>query len=145
MISREAIKIRFRKILSVDEPPHRISLAFAIGIFIAFSPTIGLHTVSAVAAAWLFELNLAVMMAGTLVNNPWTFVFVYGGSICFGNFIWRNGTSCLPEGLGKEELWDYLKAMPVPFFTGTIILGIIAALLSYFIMCRVLVVYKNRK
>lgn len=145
MISREAIKIKFRKILSVDEPPHRISLAFAIGIFIAFSPTIGFHTVSAVAVAWLFELNLAVIIVGTLLNNPWTFVFVYGGSICFGNFVLGNGTSCWPESFGKEELWDYLKTMPVPFFTGTIILGIIAALLSYFVMYRVLAIYKSRK
>ena len=76
MISREAIKTKFHQILSIDGPPHGISLAFAVGIFIAFSPTIGLHTISAVAAAWFFKLNLAVIIAGTLVNNPWTIVFV---------------------------------------------------------------------
>tara|TARA_Y100000031_G_C7883968_1_gene232071 strand:+ start:33 stop:470 length:438 start_codon:yes stop_codon:yes gene_type:complete len=143
MISREAIKTGFQQILSIDEPPHRISLAFAVGIFIAFSPTFGLHTVSAVAAAWLFKLNLTVIIAGTLVNNPWTIVFVYGSSICFGSFVLQNGTSCLLEGVGKDELLTYLKAMPMPFLTGTIILGIIVAIISYFVLYQVLVRYRG--
>lgn len=145
MISREAIKTRFKKILSTNESPHRISLAFAIGIFIAFSPTIGLHTVSAIAAAWLFELNLPVVMVGTLVNNPWTFLLVYGVSICFGGFILNDSASCLPAGLGKEELLIYLKYVPLPFVTGTIVLGIIAAIISYFSLYQVLVIYKKGK
>ena len=143
MISREAIKTKFHQILSIDEPPHGISLAFAVGIFIAFSPIIGLHTISAVAAAWLFKLNLAVIIAGTLVNNPWTIVFVYGSSICFGSFVLQDTTSCLLKGVGKDELLSYLKAVPMPFLTGTIILGIIAALISYFVLYQVLVSYRG--
>ena len=145
MIFVDVIKTRFRKILSIDEPPHRTSLAFAIGIFIAFSPTIGLHTISAVATAWLFGLNLPVIMAGTLVNNPWTIIFVYGTSTCFGSFILRNGSSCLPDGTGKEELLDFMMAMPVPFITGTIILGIVSALISYFFLYQVLTVSRSQR
>ncbi len=145
MISREAIKIRFHKILSIDESPHRISLAFAIGTFIAFSPTIGLHTVSGIAAARVFKLNLPVTILGTLVSNPWTMVFVYGTSICFGNFLLQNGFACIPESLGTDELLTYLMTMPAPPFTGTIILGIITALLGYFVMYQVLVRYKKNK
>ena len=142
MISREAIKTKFHQILSIDEPPHGISLAFAVGIFIAFSPIIGLHTISAVAAAWLFKLNLAVIITGTLVNNPWTIVFVYGSSICFGSFVLQDATSCLLKGVGKDELLTFLKAVPMPFLTGTIILGIIAALIRYFVLYQVLVRYR---
>ncbi len=145
MIFREAIKTRFRQLVSIDEPPHQISLAFAIGVFIAFSPTFGLHTISALTAAWLFKMNLAVIIAGTLVNNPWTIVFVYGSSICFGSFILQNGTSCLIGGMGKDELISYSKTMLMPYLSGTIVLGIIAALISYFLLYRVLVIYKGNK
>ena len=145
MIFNEAIKTRFHQFVSIDEPPHRISLAFAIGVFIAFSPTIGLHTISAVAAAWLFKMNRAAIIAGSLVSNPWTIVFVYGSSICFGSFILQNGTTCLIESIGKDELIAYSKTMMMPFLSGTIVLGIIAALISYFILYRALVVYKGNK
>lgn len=143
MIFREAIKTRFSHFLSLNDPPRRIALAFAAGIFIAFSPTMGLHTISAVAAAWFFELNLAVIIVGTLFNNPLTMLFVYGASICFGSFILQSGSSCILESLGKDELLAYLKTMPMPFLTGTIILGIIAALISYFVMYQILVRYKR--
>ena len=145
MISRKAIKTSFLKILSIDEPPHRISLAFAIGTFLSFSPVIGLHTLSGIAAARLFKLNLSVTIAGTLISNPWTMVFVYGTSLCFGNFLLQNGLACIPESLEKGELLTYLMSMPGPLLIGTIILGIITALLSYFIMYEVLVRYKRNK
>lgn len=143
MISRESIKTRFKHITSLNEPPRRLSLAFAVGVFIAFSPTFGLHTLSAFAAAWLFELNVAVIIAGTLINNPWTFVFVYGSSICFGSFVLGITAACYPEGFEKEALIGYLKDIPLPFITGTIILGVIAALLSYFIFYAILIRVKS--
>ena len=145
MIFREAIKTRFRRVVSIDEPPHRISLAFAIGVFIAFSPAIGLHTISAVAAAWLFKMNRAVIIAGSLVSNPWTIVFVYGFSICFGSFILQNENSCFITSLGKNELMAYPKTMLMPYLTGTILLGIIVAFISYFLLYVILVMYKGKK
>ncbi|HJP19427.1 MAG TPA: hypothetical protein QF468_12340 [Nitrospinota bacterium] len=61
MISRKAIKIRFHKILSIDESPHPSSLAFAIGTFIPFSHTIALHAVSVIAATRSFKLSYFVV------------------------------------------------------------------------------------
>lgn len=104
MISCESLKNRFRQILSLEEPPHKISLAFAIGTFIGFSSTFGLHTISALAAARLLKINLAVMIAGTLVNIPWTVIFIYGTCICFGGFVLGNSESCYPHGLSNVEL-----------------------------------------
>ena len=143
MMSREPIKFKFERLLSINEPPHKVSLAFSMGIFIAFSPTIGFHTVSALAAARLFKLKSIIILAGSAINNPWTFIAVYGTSICFGNFILGNNSSCLPHGYGEEELLAYLKAMPIPFLTGTIVLGLISALISYIVLFQVLVSYKN--
>lgn len=139
MISYESLKNRFRQILSLEESPHKVSLAFAIGTFIGFSPTFGLHTISALAAARLLKLNLAVMIAGTLVNNPWTIVFIYGSSICFGSFVLGNSESCYPHGFSEVELLVFLKSVPFPFFTGTIILGSIVAFINYYVLARVLI------
>ncbi|MFX9081388.1 DUF2062 domain-containing protein, partial [Acinetobacter baumannii] len=36
-----------RRLLALDDPPERTALAFSIGVFIAFSPFLGLHTIMA--------------------------------------------------------------------------------------------------
>lgn len=145
MTSRGAIKNKFNQIIEINEPPHRISLAFASGIFISFSPIPGTQTISAVAVAWFFRLNIVVTITGTLFSNPLTLFFIYGSSLCFGTFILGNFASCYPHGLGKKELFAFVKSMPIPLFTGTIILGAIAATISYFVLYHVLRKYQKSK
>jgi uncharacterized protein (DUF2062 family) len=47
----------FRRLLSLDDPPERTALAFSIGVLIAFSPFLGLHTLMATAVAFWFRFN----------------------------------------------------------------------------------------
>jgi uncharacterized protein (DUF2062 family) len=60
----------FRRLLAIDDPPERTALAFSIGVFIAFSPFLGLHTIMATAIAFLFRFNKVAIYTGTFVNNP---------------------------------------------------------------------------
>jgi uncharacterized protein (DUF2062 family) len=55
----------------------------------------------------------------------------------------QNENSCFIESLGKNELMAYAKTMLIPYLTGTIVLGIIVALISYFLLYMVLVMYKK--
>src|SRR6185295_5462370 len=59
-------------VLHVEDTPHRIALAFAVGVFIAFFPIWGIHTAMALGVAFLFRLSRAATMVGAWVNNPWT-------------------------------------------------------------------------
>jgi uncharacterized protein (DUF2062 family) len=70
MVFRE----KFNTILKVKDTPHRIAIAFAMGVFIGISPFLGLHYVGAFFLAWLFSLNRLVAIVGVSVNNPWTIV-----------------------------------------------------------------------
>ena len=47
----------FRRLLAIDDPPERTALAFSIGIFIAFSPFLCLHTIMATVIAFAFFIN----------------------------------------------------------------------------------------
>src|SRR5918992_6067465 len=60
----------FRRLLAIDDPPERTALAFSIGVFIAFSPFLGLHTIMATALAFLFRFNKIAIYSGTFINNP---------------------------------------------------------------------------
>src|ERR1044071_4675472 len=60
----------FRRLLAIDDPPERTALAFSIGVFIAFSPFLGLHTILATLIAFVFRFNKIAIYAGTFLNNP---------------------------------------------------------------------------
>ncbi len=132
------LKDHFKKIILLDGSPHRASLSFAIGIFIAFAPHLGFHTLSAIGVAWLLKLNLPIMLMGAFVNNPWTLLPIYGFCLCFGNYLLGNGFNCLPPELSGGELIEFLKDSPLPFVVGTLVAGTVVAILSYFVVKRIL-------
>ncbi|MGC2424002.1 MAG: DUF2062 domain-containing protein [Nitrospirota bacterium] len=71
------IKKHIRNILHVDETPHDLARSFAAGVFVAFTPFLGIHWIIILTLAWIFRLNKVVALTGTFVNNPWTIAFVY--------------------------------------------------------------------
>src|ERR1044072_469938 len=87
--SSEVLMFRaaFRRLLAIDDPPERTALAFSIGVFIAFSPFLGLHTILATAIAFLFRFNKIAIYTGTFLNNPiLTLVPIIIGSYAVGAF-----------------------------------------------------------
>lgn len=128
---------RLREILSIKDSPHRLAMAFAVGVFIGMSPLLGLHTVLGIAAAWLFNLNRIVTITGVFVTNPWTIVPVY----TFSTWI---GARCLGvEQIIPEIEWSHitfgyflnkLKPLLMPFIFGALLVGLISAIIGYFII-----------
>ena len=73
------IKELMHHLLHLDETPHDLAKSLAVGVFVAFTPFLGLHTVVVLLLAWVFRLNKVVALTGTLVNNPWTIAFIFVG------------------------------------------------------------------
>jgi uncharacterized protein (DUF2062 family) len=140
------VKDRIRSLFKLNDPPHRLALAFAVGVFIAFSPTIGLHTLSVFALAWVFRLNTIVMFTAAFINNPWTIVPMYGFCLWFGIRITGSDipTPDIPWGdMGLSDLFLLLKPYLWPFVAGTLVVGIVAAALSYGLFYWALVRYRK--
>lgn len=147
MFSLARLRDQLRRILNLDESPHRTALAFAVGAFIAFSPTYGFHTASVFVLAWAFRLNVAAVLAGSLINNPWTVVPILGatmwaGFTCMGlpetpPFNW--------EDLSVKALYDQIMPYAVPFVVGALVLSTIAAILAYAIGYIVISRYRGSR
>jgi len=128
---------KLRNILSLKDSPHRLALAFAVGVFIGMSPLLGLHTVLGIAVAWIFRLNRIVTITGVFVTNPWTIVPIY----TFSTWL---GAQCLgmkhiiPEIDWSHITFTYffyeLKPLLIPFIFGTLLVGLISAVISYFLI-----------
>ncbi len=104
--------------------------AFAIGVFIAFLPTPG-HTVMGALSALAFRVNIPVAALATWVSNPVTMAPMY-------YFAYRLGRYLLKTPLQEFRFamsWDWVTHTFVtiwqPMLLGCLILGILAAVISY--------------
>jgi len=148
----------FRRLLAIDDPPERTALAFSIGIFIAFSPFLGLHTIMATLIAFLFRFNKIAIYTGTFVNNPFlTLVPIIIASYAVGAFIlgrpWRIPDEGL-ELLKHPRLFsgDYYQLLFVQswgivwtFAVGAMVLSVVCSLLAYPLTLRALRTYRKHR
>jgi uncharacterized protein (DUF2062 family) len=68
-------------------PQHR-AYAIAWGVYIAFCPFIGFHTLMTFGIGWLFALNVPLMfVVSHIINNPWTMIPVYASGYICGEWI----------------------------------------------------------
>lgn len=140
-----------RRLLALDDSPERTALAFSIGVFIAFSPFLGLHTILATLVAFLFRFNKVAIYTGTFVNNPFlTLVPIILLSYAVGALLLGRPLGLPPEALrllkdphlfdGQywrrlfDEGWEIL----VPFALGGMLLSAVCSLVAYPVTLRFL-------
>jgi uncharacterized protein (DUF2062 family) len=141
MINKEVWKQRCKQILAIDAHPGNIAAAFAVGVFISFTPFFGLHTPLAIAIALLFRLNKVAIITGAWVNTPFTVGPVLIASYKLGRLI--RGKEIKPFVIKSLE-WADLKIYAKSLILGSSLIGFAAALASYAI-CYWLVVRFRRK
>jgi uncharacterized protein (DUF2062 family) len=122
-----------KQVLHLRGSPQRTALAFAIGVFIGFSPAYGLHTVMVFFFAWALRLNLLALMAGAFLNNPWTVVPILGATYWVGALLL--GRSENPsfnwQDLSFSAIYEQVMPYAVPFFLGGFALSLLGAALAY--------------
>jgi len=128
-----SVRSLLKQVLHLQESPQRTALAFAIGVFIGFSPAYGLHTVMVIVCAWAVRLNLLALMAGAYLNNPWTIVPILGATYWVGALLL--GRSDSPDfdwhDVSFGAIYDQVMPYAVPFFLGGFVLSLLGALLTY--------------
>ncbi len=120
---------------------HRLSLSASLGVFIAFCPLVGLHTVIAIFCGWLFSLHTSVLLVVSMtINNPWTMLGVYGSGHWFGismcDFFAIDHMLFAPEYLQSWSQWLFSFLGTSQFSIGAFLiggnaLGLLCAFISY--------------
>jgi uncharacterized protein (DUF2062 family) len=141
VISLDKLKQQFKKILSLDAHPGHISAGFAVGVFISFTPFFGLHTLLAIALAFIFRLNKLTCITGSWVNTPLTVVPILVASYNLGRVLRGKPVRDLTfTNLDWHSIQPYAKSI----LLGSSIIGFMAAVVAYFI-CYWLVTFFRRK
>lgn len=66
-----------KPIFEIKDSPHSISLGVALGLWIAFTPTIGIQMVMALIICTIFRANILIAIAMCWISNPVTMVPLY--------------------------------------------------------------------
>jgi uncharacterized protein (DUF2062 family) len=133
---KQQIQSQYSKLKSLQGDPHYIAMGMAVGVFVAFTPTIPFHTVFAIGLAFVLKGSKPAALMGSWFSNPLTIPALYYGSFKIGDFLL--GTA-LAENIQSNEIkvllslgWDVTVAM----VAGGILLGIIPAISTYFLTFR---------
>lgn len=136
-----ALRDKLREVLRVKEPPRKVALSFAMGVFIGMSPLLGLHTVLGIALPPLLRLNPFVTIIGVYVTNPWTIVPIYTFATWFGALL-LGVEKIIPRidwnDMSLSRLGGEMSHLLAPFVFGTTVVGLISAVAGYVIVYQAL-------
>jgi hypothetical protein len=138
------IKNLVKKLLHIEDTPERTALAYSIGIFLGFSPFVGLHTLMGLAIAFLFGLNRVAILLGVWTNTPWWIVPFYMIATWVGMWVtgFRIGWGALREifqlgmdrGFMSSNFWGCVTSqwgLLLSFLIGSLMLCILLSVVSY--------------
>lgn len=153
----------------LPDQPHRIARGFAAGTFINFTPLFGFHLLGALALAWVLRGNLLAAVLGTFIGNPVTIPFMAMLSMALGRWMLGVKGSMAPAAIlnaftaagsqlthnfmaifdGRVAQWDQLQtffqAIFLPYLVGSIIPGLVSALIAHHLTVRVVQGYQRHR
>jgi len=134
------------KLLRLNNTPPEIALGTAIGVFIAILPLYGLHTVMVILAAVLVRrANKIAILVGTNISLPPTVPFITWAGYEIGRLIIKGNYPPLTWSYFKDITFQKIINDYPPLFVGSFILGIICAVIFYFLTFFIVKRLKHRK
>ncbi len=155
---KQKIKNLILKVILQEPSPHKLALAVSLGISIAVSPFIGLHTLIGIASSLILGLNLPLTVSVIyIISNPWSMVPLLITDYVFGHWLFSKILKLdlsqydphfmnyinkqLEYYLGKYEFIGKLSLCE--FILGGTILAIISGLIAYPITKNLIKKYEN--
>jgi len=147
--------VRIYRLLRAKDPPHRIALGLALGIFIGMLPIMGIQMAVVAVFALPFRANLKAAVAGVWISNPITFIPLYYANYRFGLLVLSSRETDQAAfsraienasrwdwgdiGASMRHLFDFGADILVPLWLGSAILAVLLGIPTYFITYRAVV------
>lgn len=148
---RKFFKIAYLKIIRINDSPHKIAGGFALGVFLGILP--GAGPMASILLAYLFQVNRAAALAGSLLTNAWFSVITFAFAVKIGAFL---------TGTRWQQLYANAKALVNPFhwqkffdgsslsilkplLAGYAAIGLVSGVVVYIIVLMIVSAYRRRK
>lgn len=144
------VRYTWHRIARQNDSAHRIALGVACGVFMSFSPLLGIHVLGAALLAWVLGANLLASAAGTLVGNPALFPLIWVWIYKSGKFILgESHIRHAPAPFELSMLWhspiEALKPVLLPTVIGGTVSGLVAAAITYGLARAAVLGYQARR
>ena len=147
---KRAMIYQWRRLIRITATPHQIALGLATGVFMGFSPFVGLHMVTAAFICLFSGGSVLAAALGTMVCNPLScpimLISDYKlGTLLFGEVGHLPDLSALDQGFldilaspveFAQLFWALLGPVFLPLLVGGAVLGLLFAAPSYFLTRR---------
>ena len=161
--SRRQLRRLLNWLIRLRGSPRAIARGFAIGMIVAFTPTIGFQTLIALGIATLLNANRPVSIVPTWLTNPATIPPVYAFTYYLGSFFWPGPdpaevTRAMAAAVRELEALDLLAIRAqlgvfldlgmdvfMPMWIGGLIVGAVAAAITYPLTLRTVVRLRERR
>jgi uncharacterized protein (DUF2062 family) len=142
--TRALVRRWLERLLHIEDTPGRTAAAFALGVFLGFSPFLGLHTLLGVALAFLLNLNRVAVLLGVYSNLPWIIAAYYTSTTMMGAVLVGSRvppgfserlTALFDHSLLDGMFWNQLGRLILPllwpFTVGSLIGAVVLAAVAY--------------
>ena len=131
----EFLRKLYQRFIRIQVTPREISLGLALGLFVGFSPTMGVQIAIAVFLASLFKWNKFAAAIGVQVTNPLTAPVIYGFTYWIGAMlIGLEKPLKVTFGIDWHHIVAMIEQAPQIFLAltiGGVIVGLPAAVVGY--------------
>ena len=137
------IKYHFHEFMKTDTSEHSVALGFAIGTFINIVlPIPGINILVALFIFFLFKkVNKFSLFVALVVWNAFTLLPVYYLSYKIGNFLFASTPIAKYNIVILNQIYNFSRR----YLIGNVILAFIISPLSYFIVKKIVRVYREEK
>jgi len=131
---KKTLNERLIRLFKYNNSPREIALGVGIGVFIAILPLYGLHTALVIIAAVLIRrVNKIALLVGTNVSLPPTVPFITWFGYNIGRFLLGKDYPALRWSDFRHFNPKSFAHFYYPLFIGSVIEGLICAVVFYFL------------
>ena len=152
-----------RWLIKLRGSPQAIALGAAIGVFVAFTPSIGFQTVIALILATLLNANRPAAMALVWITNPLTIPPCFLLTYCVGSLFWPGPSPATVSHeirnaiaiAGRHDFWEMHdqftafvgigRDVLIPLLIGGIVVGIILGSVMYVLTLGAVKTYRQHR
>ena len=166
---KRSIQYVGHRVKRLPDTSHKIALGAAIGVFVCFSPILGVHMAMALIIVYILRANLIASFITTMFGNPVTYPFIATVSLNLGRTVlgmnakdddfqslhsafWQATTDAwqlIQSWFGVAErphgLADFISNLFLPYLVGGTIIGLVLGAITYFLLKPVIGAYQARR
>jgi hypothetical protein len=159
---RSKLRYFWHRVLQLRATPHEVALGFAIGVFTACTPFLGIQTILAVVLAFVFRVSMPAAFLGTFVSNPLSWPAIWSASYVSGALLLGQDPTYAANHLGETAdvisaivmapssqtfaaALDNLSPIVEPMLVGGLLVGSIAAIFSYYPTRRAVRIFQRHR